>query len=80
MWFWLLLIFVTVTTFWRFPALRRHCGTAEALVLSTFRLLALAAIALLASPLSFPVIRSVRTLPQRHYTNAFGQRTNQDRS
>jgi hypothetical protein len=64
MWFWLLLIFVTVTTFWRFPALRRHCGTAEALVLSTFRLLALAAIALLASPLSFPVIRSVRTLPR----------------
>lgn len=64
MWLWLLLILIAVTTFWRFPSLRRHCGTAEALVLSVLRLLALVTIALLASPLSFPVTRSIRTSPR----------------
>lgn len=64
MWFWLLLILLAVTTLWRFPALRRHCGIAEALMLSTLRLLALVTIALLTSPLSFPVTRSVRISPR----------------
>ncbi len=62
--FWLLLVAVLVFSVLRFPLLRRHLGTGQAILVLLLRLVALAVAALLVSPVSLAFHRPV-TQPLR---------------